>query len=114
MGTDKNIKLHIVTDIKKSILNRTRRRSNQSHFKMTGQKTWIFMVILISLFSIFFVKSNESEDDALSPEQEEELAKLAEQAKTASEAGEVVEEEDVLVLTDKNFDDVISKHKIIL
>ena len=78
---------------------------------MAGGKTWIYF-LLVTLFFSIYVTCEEPEVQAEAGQE------AGEEVKSEPAAGEdsegVTEEEDVLVLTDKNFDDVISKQKVML
>ena len=80
---------------------------------MVGQKTWMCFVLLVALatFQFSLVRADEAEAaaEALPTEDEAEAA-----SEGSAADGGVEEEDDVLVLTDANFDDVISKHRVIL
>merc|ERR1712150_96093 len=69
-----------------------------------ASKTWIcFLFFSLLVFS-----------SSIHCEEEDEPKTTETDGGSSVDESAVTEEEDVLVLTDKNFDDVLSKHKIIL
>merc|ERR1712002_916189 len=82
---------------------------------MAACKTWMCLVLVIVL-AISSLSAASAEEADATAEATAEATPTVEAAESDSEKSDdgVEEEDDVLVLTDKNFDDVITKNKIIL
>lgn len=76
-----------------------------------ASKTWICFLFLSLLCLTSFIRCEEEDEPKTT---ETDGGSSVDDSVVTEDDSVVTEEDDVLVLTDKNFDDVISKNKIVL
>ena len=76
---------------------------------------WLFKAFLLTFFiSSFFCEDENVANDQATEKEESDIAEDTQSSESEEESSEVKEENGVLVLTTRNFDDVINKHDVIL